>query len=205
MTAVFRTLVIGLTVSLVVGCSGTSGRGSATPDDGNIETPAYVIGAGDQLQINVRNSPDLSVGLPVRPDGRISIPMVRDIQAAGRTTSELADALEDELSEVILNPIVTVIASGFVGTYADRIRIIGQATQPQALAYRRGMTVLDAIIQVGGLTEFAAGNRAKIIRRDKSANEEIIVRLDDLVNEGDLSQNYNLQSGDVLVIPESLF
>lgn len=200
----WRLSIIALAMTLLTAC-GTSSPTDAPQPDITGEAPTYVIGAGDQLQIDVRGNDDLSVALPVRPDGRISVPMVRDIQAAGRTTSELADALEEALSAVILNPIVTVIVSDFVGTYADRIRIIGQATQPQALAYRRGMTVLDAVIRVGGLTEFAAGNRAKIIPRDAGADGAVTVRLDDLVNSGDLSQNYSLQPGDVLVIPESLF
>lgn len=199
-----RTLAVILAAILLTACS-NSGNFEPREQRASRSAPEYVIGAGDQLQINVRNNEDLSVNLPVRPDGRISIPMVRDVQAAGRTTSELADELENELSEVIRDPIVTVMVSDFVGTYSDRIRVIGQAAQPQALAYREGMTVLDAVIQVGGLTEFAAGNQAKLIRGSGSDARQIPVRLDDLVNDGDIGQNRALRPGDVLVIPESFF
>ncbi|MDN3517212.1 polysaccharide export protein [Aquisalimonas lutea] len=165
----------------------------------------YVIGAGDSLQIHVRNNEDISVSLPVRPDGKISVPMVRDVEAAGRTTSELADHLEQELSRFIRDPMVTVMVTDFVGTYADQVRIIGQAVQPQAIAYREGMTVLDAIIQVGGLTEFAAGNRAKLVRGTGSGARRLDIRLGDLINDGDMSQNRALRPGDTLVIPEAYF
>lgn len=204
MIAQWRAISIGLMVIFLAGCGGTNP--SATHETEQDTVPAaYVIGAGDQLLIDVRDHPDLSVALPVRPDGRISVPMVRDVQAAGRTPTGLSDALEAELSTLIRDPIVSVMVSEFVGTYADRIRVIGQAAQPQAIPYRNGMTVLDALIQVGGLTEFAAGNRAKLVRRDGDGSREIGVRLDDLVNDGNLEQNVALRPGDVLVIPESIF
>ena len=199
----WRLLAVSVLVTLIGGCSTNSvepAQGDAPPS-GN----EYVIGPGDRLQINVRDNEDLSVSLPVRPDGRISIPLVRDVQAAGRTTSGLADRLEAELSGYLREPVVTVMVTDFVGTYADRIRVIGQAAQPKALAYRKGMTVLDAVIEVGGLTEFAAGNQAKLVRDSGNDARKIRVRLDDLVNDGDLSQNRALHPGDVLVIPESLF
>lgn len=199
-----RTLAVILAATLLAACS-SSNNFEPREQRASRNAPEYVIGAGDRLQINVRDNEDLSVTLPVRPDGRISVPMVRDVQAAGRTTSELADELEDELDEFIREPIVTVMVTDFVGTYADRIRVIGQAAEPQAIAYREGMTVLDAVIQVGGLTEFAAGNQAKLIRGSGDDARRIPVRLDDLVNDGAIGENRTLRPGDVLVIPESFF
>ncbi len=165
----------------------------------------YVIGAGDQLQIYVRNHPDLSVALPVRPDGRISVPMVQDVRAAGKTPSALAGDLETELAQFIRDPNVTVMVKGFVGAYADQVRIIGQAVQPQAIPFREGMTVLDAVIQVGGLTQFASGNRARLVRGSGDDSRTYRLRLNDLLNDGDMRQNHTLRPGDVIVIPEAFF
>ncbi|MCC5858739.1 MAG: polysaccharide export protein [Ectothiorhodospiraceae bacterium] len=165
----------------------------------------YIIGAGDELQIYVRNHPDLSVSLPVRPDGRISVPMVQDVPASGKSPSELAGELERELSRYIRDPNVTVMVMSFVGSYDDQVRIIGQAVQPQAIAYRDGMTVLDAIIQVGGLTQFAAGNRARLVRGSGDNASSYRLRLNDLLNDGDMRQNHRLRPGDVIVIPEAFF
>ena len=193
-----------ITVALALAACGTTG---APPDDDaeQLDTGDYIIGAGDALQIHVRDNPDLSVSLPVRPDGKISVPMVRDVQAAGRTTSELADDLERELSEFIRDPMVTVMVTSFVGTYSDQVRIVGQAVQPQSIAYREGMTVLDAIISVGGLTQFAAGNRAQLVRGTGNDVQRFNVRLNDLLNDGDITQNRPLRPGDIIVIPEAFF
>lgn len=189
---------------MLSGCAtqGTPSDMSAPDRTGNSE---YVIGAGDQLQIYVRNNDDLSVTIPVRPDGKISVPMLRDVEAAGLTPSELADDLEAGLSEFIREPTVTVIVTSFVGTYSNMVRIIGQAVQPQSIPFRDGMTVLDAVIQVGGLTRFAAGNRAKLIRGTASNNRTFSLRLDDLLNDGDIRHNHALRPGDILVIPEAMF
>ncbi|MCH8506987.1 MAG: polysaccharide export protein [Ectothiorhodospiraceae bacterium] len=183
---------------------GTTSAPTETPRTDVTETD-YVIGAGDQLQIYVRDNPDLSVTLPVRPDGKISVPMVQDVRAAGLTPSALARELESELSEFIRTPNVTVMVMSFVGAYDDQVRIIGQALQPQAIPYRDGMTVLDAIIQVGGLTQFAAGNRARLVRGGREDSESYRLRLNDLLNEGDMRHNYALRPGDVIVIPEAFF
>lgn len=180
-------------------------RRTVPESSSSIDESTYTIGAGDQLQIFVRNNPDLSVTLPVRPDGKISVPMVQDIEAAGKTPSQLAEDLEAELSEFIRQPTVTVMVTDFVGAYQDQVRIIGQALRPQALAYREGMTLLDAIIQVGGLTQFAAGNRAKLVREIDGEKRTFDLRLDDLVNEGDISANLPLRPGDILIIPEAYF
>lgn len=168
-------------------------------------SPDYLIGPEDSLHIFVWDNPELSTTVPVRPDGRITTPLVEDVQASGKTPTQLARELEQNLSQYINNPKVTVTVTGFVGRYNEQVRIIGQAAAPRALPYRENMTVLDAIIVVGGLTEFAAGNRAKIMRNSNGKVTEYPIRLDDLINKGDVSQNMKLMPGDILVIPESMF
>ena len=163
----------------------------------------YMIGPGDGLQIFVWDHEDLSTSVAVRPDGKISTPLVEDLQAAGRTPTQLARDIEGVLSEYVRTPVVTVIMQGFVGEQAQQIRVVGQAVSPQALQFRNGMTVLDVMIQVGGLSEFASGNRAKIVRKTSDGEIEIKVRLDDLLNDGDISENVAMQPGDVLIIPQS--
>lgn len=166
----------------------------------------YVIGPGDTLGIFVYRAPELSMDVPVRPDGRISIPLVPDIQAAGRTPTGLARELETRLRQYVVEPNVTVIVRAFVGPPNRMIRVIGEVAQPQAIAYRDGMTVLDVMIATGGLTRFAAGNRSELIRRDAGgAPQSIPVRLNDLVRSGDISQDVPVRPGDTLVIPQSWF
>src|SRR6185437_8003350 len=165
----------------------------------------YIIGPGDSLEIYVRDNPTLSTTVPVRPDGRISIPLVQSIVAAGKTPDELAADLEKELGRYIREPLVTVIVKSFVGAYSQQVRVVGQAATPKAVPYRSGMTVLDVMIEVGGLTKFAAGNNAKIIRRLSDGKEQTIpVRLGDLMN-GTIKYNVVMQPGDILIIPQSLF
>ena len=147
----------------------------------------------------------MSTRVEVRPDGRISTPLVEDLLAAGRTPTQLARDIEGVLSEYVRSPIVTVIMQGFVGEQDQQVRVVGQAVEPRAIQYRQGMTVLDVVIEVGGLSEFAAGNRAKIVRRLDGKEIEIKVRLDDLVNRGRTDQNVAMFPGDVLIIPESFF
>lgn len=189
-----------------------AGCGSSGPVvEGTGEAPQqhhdenYVIGPGDGLQVFVWGHDDLSTNVQVRPDGEISTPLVEDMQAAGRTPTELARAIEEALSEYVRSPTVTIIVQQFVGEYAQQIRVVGQAAQPQALSYRNGMTLLDVMIQVGGLSEFAAGNKAKIVRRQDGQEQVIRVRINDLLNKGDMEQNVRMMPGDVLVIPESMF
>lgn len=172
-----------------------------------VETTAaptqYLIGPGDELEIFVWRNPELSVKVPVRPDGRVSTPLVEDMQAAGKTPTQLARDLEVALSSFVKTPQVNVIVHNFVGTFGEQIRVVGKATAPMALPYRRNMTVLDVMIAVGGLAEGAAGNRAKIIRRYGGQQTEIKVRLDDLLNDGAIAENVEVLPGDVLIIPES--
>lgn len=165
----------------------------------------YAIGPGDSLQIFVWDHADLSVGVQVRPDGKISTPLVEDLQAAGRTPTQLARDIEGVLKEYVRSPVVTVIMQGFVGEGAQQIRVVGQAVAPRALQYKQGMTVLDVLIEVGGLSEFAAGNRAKLIRKTGNGEVEIRVRLNDLLNDGDIDQDVKVMPGDVLIIPQSFF
>jgi polysaccharide export outer membrane protein len=165
----------------------------------------YRIGPGDNLQIFVWNHPELSVTVPVRPDGKISTPLIENMVAAGKTPSELSRDMEAGLGEYVRSPTVNVIVTSFVGTYAEQIRVVGQAQQPQSLTYLANMTVLDVMIAVGGLAPFAAGNRAVILRREGEQQTRIPVRLSDLLNSGDVSENLPMRPGDVLIIPESRF
>lgn len=170
-----------------------------------VEVPAdYLVGPGDALQIFVWDHPDLTAPVQVRPDGRISTPLVEDLQAAGKSPTALARDIEKVLGEYVRSPVVTVIVQGFVGASEQQIRVVGQAVQPKALRYRQQMTVLDVVIEVGGLSPLAAGNRAKIIRRVDGKQKEIRVRLDDLMNKGKIDQNVNMMPGDILMIPESI-
>lgn len=164
----------------------------------------YVIGAGDNLNIVVWRNPDLSMSVPVRPDGKMSAPLVEELQAQGKTPVELARDVEKRLSTYVRDPIVTVLVSGFVGPYSEQIRVVGEAARPQFLPFKQKMTVLDLMIAVGGLTDFADGNRA-IIQRTSEGNKQYSVRLKDLLRRGDLSANVEMRPGDILVIPQSLF
>ena len=189
---------------VVGGCStapAINDLGAAAPQPAE----RYIIGPGDSLEIFVRDNPTLSTSVPVRPDGRISIPLVQSIVAAGKTPDELAGDLEKDLSRYIRTPLVTVIVKGFVGAYSQQVRVVGQAATPKAVPYRSGMTVLDVMIDVGGLTKFAAGNRATIVRHLPDGKEQTLpVRLGELMN-GAIKDNVVMRPGDILIIPQSLF
>ena len=165
----------------------------------------YLIGPGDNVNIIVWRNPEVSMSVPVRPDGKITTPLVEDLQASGKTSTDLARDIEKALAKFIQQPVVTVIVTGFVGTYGEQIRVIGQAAKPQALPYRRDMSLMDVLIAVGGVTEFASGNNASIIRKVDGKLQKMPVRLNDLIKEGDISANMAMRPGDVLVIPESFF
>ena len=170
-------------------------------------TPAadYLIGPGDNVNIVVWRNPEVSTSVPVRPDGKITTPLVEDLQASGKTSTALARDIEKALAKFIQQPVVTVIVTGFVGTYGEQIRVIGQAAKPQALPYRVDMSLMDVLIAVGGVTEFASGNRASVLRTVDGKPQKLNVRLDDLIKDGDISANMPMRPGDVLVIPESFF
>ena len=188
-----------------VATPGVPGTPDAVAPD-NAGSAQYVIGAGDQLGISVYRAPELSVpSLPVRPDGRISMPLIPDIVASGKTPTQLGKELEERLKEYVKDPIVTVMVSNFIGPFSRQVRVIGAATEPMALPYRDHMTVLDVMIATKGLTKFAAGNRAVIVRTVGDKKETIKVRLNDLLKEGDIEQNVEMLPGDTLIIPESWF
>jgi polysaccharide biosynthesis/export protein len=202
----------------VAGCSSNAGAPplvptttAPTPDNasttGAVPNDQYVIGSGDSLSVFVYHNPDLSEpGVEVRPDGRISVPLIEDITAAGKTPTQLARDIEDRLKKYIQDPNVTVIVRSFVGPFDRQIKVIGEATDPSAIPYRDHMTLLDVMIATKGLTKYAAGNRAEIIRRGPDGKEATIkVRLNDLIKDGDISQNISMQPGDTLIIPQSWF
>lgn len=166
--------------------------------------PDYRIGPGDTIQIFVWRNPELTQTVPVRPDGKISTPLVEDMVAVGKTPSQLARDIERVLAEYIRSPQVNVIVSNPVSAFSQ-VKVIGQVTNPQSLPYREGMRVLDAILAAGGLTEFAAGNRGKIVRKVDGKDTELRVKVDDLVNKGAMSHNLELKPGDVIVVPQSFF
>jgi polysaccharide export outer membrane protein len=170
----------------------------------------YIIGPGDQLNVFVYDSPQLSADVPVRPDGRISTPLLQDITAAGKTPGQLGQEIAGRLKDFVKDPRVTIIMHGFVGPLDRQIRVIGEAADPQAIPYRDKLTVLDVMIVTKGLTKYAAGNRAVIVRRvrDKNGHERqdtIHVRLSDLIKDGDIGENVAMQPGDTLIIPQSWF
>jgi polysaccharide export outer membrane protein len=169
----------------------------------SVEAPLYRVGPGDNLQIFVWRNADLTTQVTVRPDGRITVPLIEDLEAAGKTPSELGRDIEEELATYIQDPLVTVIMTGFVGTYEQQVRVVGAAANPQAMPYRAGMTLLDVVINVGGLTEFAAGDRATLVRTAGGTQESYNVRLDSLVRDGDIDANAAVYPGDILIIPET--
>jgi polysaccharide export outer membrane protein len=157
------------------------------------------------VQIFVRNEPDLSVTVPVRPDGRISTPLIDDMVAAGKTASQLGKDIAEQLRTYVQDPVVTVMVSSFAGPFDQQVRVVGEATKPQAIPYRANMTVLDVMIEAGGLTEFADGNRAVLVRRTGGSEESYNVRLGDLIKDGDIKANVAVRPGDVIIIPQSWF
>lgn len=193
---------------MVAGFLLLAGCGSAptmSPSVASAPMTHYKIGAGDTLEIFVRNNPKLTIAVPVRPDGRISIPLVQSAMAAGKTPDQLSSDLETALSQYIRSPKVTVIVKSFVGAFDQQVRVVGQATTPKAVPYRRGMTLLDVMIRVGGMTKFADGNDAKIVRHLPNGQETTIpVKLSDLMN-GKVEYNEAMYPGDILIIPQSMF
>lgn len=164
----------------------------------------YIIGPGDSLNIVVWRNPEISMSVPVRPDGKMAAPLVDEIVAQGKTPIELAREIEKVLGKYVRDPVVTVLVTGFVGPYSEQIRVVGEAARPQFLPYKSKMTLLDVMIAVGGLTDFADGNKATILRTSES-NQQYSVRLKDLIKRGDVSANAEMRPGDILIIPQSLF
>lgn len=203
-----RAAILSLLLALA-GC-GLFGSPDAPPVVDKTATRApddYIIGSGDQLSIFVYRNPDLSeAGVAVRPDGRISTPLIEDIVAAGKTPTQLAREIEQRLTKYIQEPNVTVIVRGFIGPPDRQVRVIGEAVDPIAIPYRDHMTLLDVMIATKGLTKYAAGNRAMIVRVDSRGKKQTIrVRLADLIKDGDINQNIEMTPGDTLIVPQSWF
>ncbi len=194
-------------LSAVGGCSGRLEKLPSavfvTVDEG--PGPNYVIGPLDTITIFVWRNPELTTTVTVRPDGRISVPLIEDIPATGKTPSQLARDIEEALSVYIQQPIVTAIMEGFKGPFAQQVRVVGQATNPQAIPYRANMTLLDVMIEVGGLTDFAAGNSARLVRIVDGRQKEYRLRIASLIKDGDIRANVAIMPGDVIIIPESIF
>lgn len=202
----FLTIVMAFAVAGVSACSNTPELPTADLiEKAKAQQSEYHIGPLDSLQIFVWRNPDLSTSVTVRPDGRISVPLIEDLEVTGKTPTQLARDIEKALGVFVQDPIVTVIMGGFVGPFEDQIRVVGEASRPQALPYRDAMTLLDLMIAVGGLTDFAAGNRARITRVVDGKQQQFRVRLDDLIRDGDISANVKILPGDVLMIPEAWF
>ena len=189
--------------ALLLGALAACSTGSYPPAPAMVASPAYnyLIGPLDTLNIIVWRNPELSMSVPVRPDGEVTVPLVEDLPALGKTSTQLARDIEKRLSKYVREPVVTVIVTGFKGPYSQQIRVVGEATKPQALPYNQKMTLLDVMIAVGGLTDFADGNHASILRGGKQFG----VRLGDLIRRGDVSANVEMKPGDVLIIPQSWF
>ena len=198
-----------LLVGTLMSCAMTLAGCTTIPYAPNVEPLSqftYIIGPGDSLEMFVWGNPEISrTGVLVRPDGKISFPLVEEMPASGKTSFELARAIEKELAKYIRDPLVTIIVGQGLGPYSEQIRVIGQAAKPQAVSYKENMSLLDLMIQVGGMGQYAAGNRASIIRKVNGVQQEFKVRLEDLMEDADISANVNVLPGDILIIPESYF
>ncbi|HEY5604479.1 MAG TPA: XrtA/PEP-CTERM system exopolysaccharide export protein [Gammaproteobacteria bacterium] len=202
--------VFVLTLLMVLTGCGSSGDVKTDESTGAGEKPfaaqPYLIGPGDRLNVFVWGNTDLSTEVSVRPDGRISTPLVEDVVASGKTPVQLAREMEKQLAQFIKNPVVTVMVQEFVGALTQQIRIVGEAAQPRSIPYRENLTLLDVMIAVGGLTEFASGNNASIVRlTNNKEKQQIRVRLEDLIKYGDITANVDMRPGDILIIPEAWF
>lgn len=198
-----RAILVAAALLFVAGCA--SKPVLPPPASASNNGSEYLIGPGDTLDIFVWRNPELSATVPVRPDGKISTPLVEDVTAVGKTPTELARELEARLKKFVRDPIVTVIATNFVGDFSQQVRVIGEAAKPQAVPYRNGMTLLDVMIQVGGLTKYASGNNAVLVRKVNGVQHSYPVKLDSLIKDGDVRYNFKMDPGDILIIPQSNF
>jgi polysaccharide biosynthesis/export protein len=197
-------MLAGVAMLLLAACAGPSSGLPPAPLQAANDNYSYIIGPGDTLNIIVARNPELSMSVPVRPDGKISAPLVDEVLAQGKTSVQLARELEGLLGKYVRDPVVTVVVTNIVGALSEQIRVVGEAVRPQFLPFRQKMTLLDVMIAVGGLTDFAAGNRATILRTSEN-NKQYAVRLKDLVKGGDISANVEMRPGDVVIIPQSAF
>lgn len=201
---VTRWVALSLSILAAVMLSARAQAADEPPPPAAAQAPEYVIGPGDILQVFVWRNPELSVTVPVRPDGKISTPLVEDMVAVGKTPSVLARDIEVVLAEFVRSPTVNIIVTQPVSRFSQ-VRVVGQVARPQAIAYREGMTVLDVILESGGVTPFAAGNRARVVREVNGKKTELPVRLGDILNRGRMETNVEVLPGDVIVVPESFF
>ncbi len=194
---------------LLVGCATTSGAGAGAPPAESaraLAVDAYRIGVDDQVQVTVWRNPELGITVPVRPDGMISVPLIGDVLAGGRTPPEVAKDIQDKLSAYVRDPQVAVILTELRShEYLSRVRVTGAVRQPVSVPFRPGMTVLDAVLAAGGLTEFAAPDRAELHRKTGDAARTFEIKLDRILNRGDLTTNYPVAPGDVITVPERTF
>ena len=200
----FARVALAASIVALAGCSSTPTYPPAPAQMADYDWN-YLIGPGDSVNVFVWRNPEVSGSFPVRPDGKMTMNLVEDIQASGKTPTQLARDIEKALSKYIQEPIVTVIVAGGIGPFDQQPRVVGEAAKPQALNYREHMSLIDLMIQVGGLTDFAAGNKAYILRTVDGKQQRLGVRLEDLLKGGDISANVDMRPGDVLVVPESLF
>ncbi|EHR42185.1 XrtA/PEP-CTERM system exopolysaccharide export protein [Alishewanella jeotgali] len=206
--AVKSLVVVSLLSLMLTGCANNNTLPRATVHTSqttSVDNYQYLIGPADTLTIFVWRNPELSGSFIVRPDGQISTSLVEDVPVSGKTPTQVAREMEQILGKYIRDPVVTVSVNNFVGPFSEQVRVIGQATNPQAVNYRQYMTLLDLMISVGGLTEFAAGNSAKLVRTTNGSQRTFKVRLDDLIREGDISANVDILPGDIIIIPEAWF
>ena len=189
-----------------------TGGGNSLPAASFAEADAkpgenYIIGPLDELTVFVWRNPELGAKVQVRPDGRITTPLITDLPAAGKTPARLAEDIKDRLTQYIEEPLVSVMIDKFQGTFAQQIRVVGATAKPASLPYRANMTLLDAMIEVGGLSEYAAGDRARLIRQDRQSGRQVEydLRIARLLKKGDTRANVKLEPGDVIIIPESMF
>ena len=211
----FATLAAALPLCPIWGAQPVPAAPATTPADTTIGaadtataaatvSPNYRIGPGDTLKVSVFQNDELTATIPVRPDGKISTPLVEDMVAVGKTPTELARDVEKSLAMYIKSPKVSVVVTNALSIFSQ-VKVIGQVLHPQSLPYREGMTVLDAVLEVGGLGQFAAGNRAHIVRKENGKESDIKIKLESLINNGDMTQDLMLKPGDVVVVPETRF
>ncbi|MGJ8682882.1 XrtA/PEP-CTERM system exopolysaccharide export protein [Paraglaciecola sp.] len=196
-------------ILLATGCSNNSGSlpnaTTYTSQTTSVSDYNYLIGPGDSLSIFVWRNPDISGSFVVRPDGKVTTSLVEDLVVSGKTPTALAREIENELAKFINNPRVTVSVGGFKGPLSEQVRVIGEAAQPKAINYTENMTLLDLLIRVGGVTDFAAGNDAKLIRMVNGVQKSYKIRIDDLIKEGEIEHNVDMLPGDIIIIPEAWY
>ncbi|MGF1764079.1 XrtA/PEP-CTERM system exopolysaccharide export protein [Aliivibrio kagoshimensis] len=205
-----KSLLVVTILSLMTACSSSqlpelpsaTSHPSLTSDISNY---SYLIGPGDSLEIFVWRNPEISGSYQVRPDGKISTSLVEDVDVSGQTPTDVARVFEEKLSTYIRTPIVTVIVKRFVGPYSEQVRVIGEAANPKSISYRENMSLLDVMIEVGGLTEFADGNSARLVRIVEGEQQEYSLNVDSLIRDGEIKANIDMLPGDIIIIPDSWF